>query len=203
MDPFDELFDYNRDGKLDFFEKTAQFDFNEEMLRRTRGDDLNLDDDLGLDEDDLGLDEDDLGLDEDDLGLDEDDVLEDDSGLGMEDYNPDYSLGLSDDLGLGHSDLDPGNGIGLGLRGFGLDREEDPEDDTLMGHGLIGLKDVDYSLLLKHRSPGLNNRDSEPDFGEYGKLLKRNRFDSPDSGGSKDVKGLFDDSKDSFGDNDW
>ncbi len=58
MGPYDRMFDFNRDGKLDGFERYAAFEYEEEMLRKTRGEtffDLDLDD---LDEDDI--DEDDL-----------------------------------------------------------------------------------------------------------------------------------------------
>lgn len=63
MGPYDRLFDFNRDGELDDFERAAAFEYEEEMLRRTSGEtsfDSDLDD---LDEDDL----DDDDLDEDEL----------------------------------------------------------------------------------------------------------------------------------------
>lgn len=45
-DSFDEMFDFNRDGHLDAFEQAMQFDFLEEGIRSTNGNDDEEDDDL-------------------------------------------------------------------------------------------------------------------------------------------------------------
>ena len=76
--PTGGLFDYNRDGKLDFFEKTMEFEFMESFLKEDEDD---MDDDLdyeSLDELDPDLDK----IEEDDFE-DEDDFDEDDFGDGF------------------------------------------------------------------------------------------------------------------------
>lgn len=63
--PTGGLFDFDRDGKLDFFEKTRELEFMGSFMLDEDDDD---DDDLGLDD---VLDDDDLDLDDDDLDDDE------------------------------------------------------------------------------------------------------------------------------------
>lgn len=54
--PFDEMFDYDRDGKLDAWEQAAEYQFMEDMLREEQGgfdedtDDYDGGDDWGFDD---------------------------------------------------------------------------------------------------------------------------------------------------------
>ena len=56
---FDKMFDFNRDGRLDIFEKTAQFQFMGEMMKSGETDSFKDDDetdifvDAGLDYEEL------------------------------------------------------------------------------------------------------------------------------------------------------
>ncbi len=65
--PTGGLFDYDRDGKLDFFEKAREYEFMDSFLKDEEDEDED-DDDLDLDDD---LDDDDL--DDDDYYDDDDD----------------------------------------------------------------------------------------------------------------------------------
>ena len=64
----DELFDWNHDGELDFFERWQRDEFEEEMIRENSG---GYSDDEDEDEDDDIFDEDD-DFDEDEDGFDDD-----------------------------------------------------------------------------------------------------------------------------------
>lgn len=61
---FDKMFDFNRDGKLDSFERAMQFQFVDEMSREESYDSENSWDDDGEDETDVF---EDAGLDYDEL----------------------------------------------------------------------------------------------------------------------------------------
>ena len=79
---FDKMFDFNRDGKLDSWERAAQFQFMDEMLRE----DSSSSDYDNEEEDVFG----DAGLDYDELEMMDPDerreVLED-AGLDPDDYD--------------------------------------------------------------------------------------------------------------------
>ena len=82
---FGGLFDFNRDGKLDSFERAMDFMAFEEMTKETEADDYDVEEDEEL-IDDLEM----AGLDADELSLMDDDerreALED-AGLDPDDYD--------------------------------------------------------------------------------------------------------------------
>ena len=69
---FDDLFDFNNDGKLDSFEKAAQFGAFVEMVDSVKSDELTS---AGLDPQDLS-----------DMGYDERREALEDAGLDPDDY---------------------------------------------------------------------------------------------------------------------
>ncbi len=72
--PTGGLFDLNRDGKLNFYEKAMEYEFMNSFLKDDdEDDDPDLDGDLDLDDDDL--DEDYNDNDDDDEDSDEDDYF--------------------------------------------------------------------------------------------------------------------------------
>ena len=81
---FDKMFDFNRDGKLDFFERAAQFQFMDKMIN---SDETSSFVDAEFDEDDVFAE---AGLDYDELEfMDPDErreVLED-AGLDPDDFD--------------------------------------------------------------------------------------------------------------------
>ena len=82
---FDKMFDFNRDGKLDFFERAVQFQFMDKMMNSDET--SSFEDDDELDEDDVFAE---VGLDYDELEfMDPDErreVLED-AGLDPDDFD--------------------------------------------------------------------------------------------------------------------
>lgn len=77
---FDKMFDFNRDGKLDSWERAAQFQFMDDMLREESGssdfddDEVDVFGDAGLDYDELEMmDPDERREALEDAGLDPDD----------------------------------------------------------------------------------------------------------------------------------
>lgn len=82
---FDKMFDFNRDGKLDFFERAVQFQFMDKMMNSDET--SSFEDDDELDEDDVFAE---AGLDYDELEfMDPDErreVLED-AGLDPDDFD--------------------------------------------------------------------------------------------------------------------
>ena len=82
---FDKMFDFNRDGKLDFFERAAQFQFMDKMMNSDET--SSFEDDDELDEDDVFAE---VGLDYDELEFmdpyERRAVLED-AGLDPDDFD--------------------------------------------------------------------------------------------------------------------
>ena len=90
---FDKMFDFNRDGKLDFFERAVQFQFMDKMINSDETSSFEDDDELDtfvdaeLDEDDVFAE---AGLDYDELKFmdpnERREVLED-AGLDPDDFD--------------------------------------------------------------------------------------------------------------------
>ena len=73
--PTGGLFDFDRDGKLDFFEKTREYEFMESFLKDDDDEDddnLDLDDELDYEDDEDDDDDEDENEDEDDEDYDDD-----------------------------------------------------------------------------------------------------------------------------------